>query len=100
MPTNLKIVQLGFGGVGQALISQYLALADQYPWLSYTVLADRTGMWYSDTSLPRSALLDALHAKSGGETMARFAHLNGDLATFVPASPSGLLSLATVLEAS
>ena len=97
--TKLGIVQLGLGGVGQALVRQYLTLAGRYPELGYTALSDRSGLCYVKDGWTQDDLLDALAAKAQGQTLAQFATTSGkwNYYTILPNSASGLPNLDAVL---
>ncbi|HEY0069696.1 MAG TPA: homoserine dehydrogenase [Chloroflexia bacterium] len=84
---RLRIVQLGFGGVGQALVRHYLNLADRYPWLGYAGIADRSGLLLLDGGWTLSDLQAALAAKGDGKQIAELAGSFGTRASFTPASP-------------
>src|SRR5436309_2221672 len=94
----LRIVQLGFGGVGQALVGQFLELASRYPWLRYAGLADRSGWWLMPGGWPEEELRAALETKRRGDTLMEFARQREGQARFVPvpASASGLPDLGAV----
>src|SRR5437868_9096573 len=98
-PHTLQIIQLGFGGVGQALVGQYLSLAERYPYLSYAAISDRSGLCYVENGWTKDDLLDALAAKAQGQTLAQFASTSGkwDYYKLTPSPPSGLPKLDTVL---
>ena len=83
----MRIVQLGFGGVGQALVRHYLNLADRYPWLGYAGIADRSGLLLLDGGWTLSDLQAALAAKGDGKQIAELAGSFGTRASFTPASP-------------
>ncbi len=97
---RLQIIQLGFGGVGQALVSQYLSLAERYPWLGYAAISDRSGLCYVEGGWTKDDLLDALAAKSQGQTLAQFASTAGkwDYYKFTSNPSSGLPSLDELLS--
>src|SRR5205085_10526219 len=99
MQQDLHIIQLGLGGVGQALVRQYLSLAERYPHLSYAAISDRSGLCYVQGGWTKDDLLDALAAKSQGQTLAQFASTSGKWNHYklTPTSTSGLPSLDTVL---
>ncbi|MFL5731801.1 MAG: hypothetical protein ACJ78Q_01260, partial [Chloroflexia bacterium] len=91
---GLQIVQVGLGGVGQALVEQYLALTDRYPWLGYAGLADRSGLCLMlPGGWPAQELRAALEAKRRGEQLETFAREREGQASFVPAAASGLPDL-------
>src|SRR5947209_4087746 len=87
---SLRIVQLGFGGVGQALVRQYLSLSDRYPWLGYTALSDRSGMCWLDDGWTTGDLRGALEAKEQGQALSDFARGLGERARLIPPSGSRL----------
>ena len=97
----LYIVQVGFGGVGQALVSQYMELqetaADAHAWLGYLGLADRSGLCLVDGGWSLDQLRGALDAKREGKSLAALAAEMGSGATFVPSeSGKGLPPLTAV----
>jgi homoserine dehydrogenase len=94
-----RIIQHGFGGVGQALVQQYLSLAERYPWLGYVAISDRSGLCYVENGWTKDDLLDALAAKTQGQTLAQFASTSGkwDYYKLTHNSTSGLPSLDRVL---
>src|SRR5438552_7943414 len=96
---NFKIIQLGFGGVGQALVRQYLALAERYPHLSYAAISDRSGLCYVEGGWTKDDLLDALAAKAQGQTLAQFASTSGkwNYYNLTPTSTSTLPTLDALL---
>src|SRR5437016_6207627 len=96
---NLQIIQLGFGGVGQALVRQYLSLAERYPHVSYVAISDRSGLCYIENGWTKDDLLDALAAKAQGQTLAQFASTSGkwDHYKLIANSNSALPSLDAVL---
>jgi homoserine dehydrogenase len=85
MSAKLFIVQLGFGGVGQALLEQYLHNAHHYPWLEYRGLADRSGLCYVPDGWRRQNLEDALETKRKGGSLAEVAARVPD-AQFMPSN--------------
>src|SRR5438093_12795589 len=95
----LRIVQLGFGGVGQALVEQFLELAERYHWLGYVGLADRSGLCLMPGRWMEEELRAALESKRRGETLLEFAREREGQARFVPASASGLPDLGAVFAA-
>jgi homoserine dehydrogenase len=82
----MQIVQLGLGGVGQALVRHYIHLADRYPWLRYAGIADRSGLLLLDGGWTLEDLQSALGAKAGGSRLAQLAASFGTRATFTAAS--------------
>src|SRR5215211_3182012 len=94
-----KIIQLGLGGVGQALVRQYLALRGRYPSLGYAALADSSGLCYRDEGWSPDDLLDALAAKAQGQVLAQFASTARwpGYFTFVPTPGGGLPALDVAL---
>ena len=83
--TPLRIVQLGLGGVGQWLVRHYLKVAEQYPWLSYAGLADRSGLLLLDGGWSVADLQAALDAKREGKSLRELAAAYGGRASFTPA---------------
>ena len=52
---KLHIVQLGLGGVGQALVRQYLDLAERYPQVKYIgFLIARGCAWFETAGRPKT----------------------------------------------
>ncbi|HET6314531.1 MAG TPA: homoserine dehydrogenase [Chloroflexia bacterium] len=86
-PQNtLQIVQLGLGGVGQALVRHYIDLAGSYPWLRYAGIADRSGLLLLEGGWTLDDLQSVLSSKAGGSGLAQFAGSFGARANFTPAS--------------
>jgi homoserine dehydrogenase len=84
-------VQLGFGGVGQALVRHYINLAGNYPWLTYTGIADRSGLLLLDGGWSLADLQAVLSDKGSGKRLAELAASFGSRATFTAASPGSAL---------
>jgi homoserine dehydrogenase len=97
MSGKLSIVQLGLGGVGQALARQYLELAERYPRLGYTGLGDRSGLLVAERGLPAADLARALELKAAGHSIAQVAEQLGGKARFLPPSDDGLPDLSLLL---
>jgi homoserine dehydrogenase len=99
---KVLIVQLGLGGVGQALARQYLDLVElepkQHEWLDYLGIADRSGLLLVDRDggWSNEQLDMALDAKREGKSLADLAEDFGEDAIFTPASSGGLPSLEAV----
>src|SRR5688572_8563072 len=94
---GLQIVQLGLGGVGQALVRQYLTLAERHPWLTYAALGDRSGLLTVDGGFTPADLQITLAAKADARSLSQIArHLN-ERAHFHAKPAPGLPSLLTVL---
>ncbi len=94
---KLLLIQLGLGGVGQALLGRYLRVADRYPWLGYRALADRSGMVVLPGAWPREALVAVLDGKRGGQSLREMAGKWPE-ARFVASEGGGLPSLSAVFE--
>ncbi len=88
---RLRIVQLGLGGVGQALVRHYLNLAELYPWLSYAGIADRSGLLLLDGGWTPHDLQSALGDKGSGKRLVELAESAGTRANFTPASADSAL---------
>lgn len=72
---RIPILQIGLGGVGQALVEQVLHFNQNIGGrlgvrFSYIGLADRQGAIVDDDRIPPSVLLSALEAKRAGESLA------------------------------
>ncbi len=89
----MRIVQLGLGGVGQALVRHYVNLAERYPWLSYEGIADRSGLLLLEGGWSPDDLQTALGDKGSGRRLADLAGTFGTRATFAPASSDSALPL-------
>ena len=87
----MRIVQLGLGGVGQALVRHYANLAERYPWLSYAGIADRSGLLLLAGGWSIDDLQAALGDKGSGKRLANLVDAFGTRATFVPTSPDSAL---------
>ena len=97
MAGKLAIVQLGLGGVGQALVRQYLDLSARYPTLDYTALGDRSGLIFRAGGWANDDLERVLQLKAEGRSVAEIAgQLNGRT-QFVPPSDNGLPDLSMLL---
>ncbi len=75
MPTEtaaLGIVQMGLGQVGRALITQYIAAADRYPWLQYRGLGDRSGFIWRGDGWTRAELRAVVAAKADGMSLRQY----------------------------
>lgn len=75
MTGEITMIQLGLGGVGQALTHQVLAcqaaLEQRYGFaLCYRALVDRSGALVAEQSLDRATIQAALDAKQQGATLA------------------------------
>ncbi len=71
----IPVLQIGVGGVGQALIEQILAFNERLGGrfgfrFSYIGLADRQGAIVADERIPPTVLLDAIAAKRRGDALA------------------------------
>src|SRR4028119_402450 len=88
---RLRIVQLGLGGVGQALVRHYVNLAELYPWLSYEGIADRSGLLLLEGGWSLDDLQTVLGDKGSGRRLADLAGTFGSRSTFVPASSDSAL---------
>lgn len=71
----IPVLQIGVGGVGQALIEQILAFNERLGGrfgfrFSYIALADRQGAIVADERIPPAVLLEAIAAKRRGEALA------------------------------
>ena len=101
--TSHGIVQLGLGGVGQALAGQYLSLIQRdpagYASLKYVALADSSGLLYRAEGLTREQLAQALDTKKQGASLQKLAGEHGETAHFVSAPEGSLPPLAGVLAA-
>jgi homoserine dehydrogenase len=95
---SLQIIQLGLGGVGQALIRQHLTLAERHPWLTYAALGDRSGLLTVDGGFTRSDLQTVLDAKSAAQPLSQIARHLDERAHFHPNPTSGLPSLTHILD--
>ncbi len=100
MAGKLAIVQLGLGGVGQALVRQYLDLAPRYPALGYTALGDRSGLFFRQGGLSAADLERILELKSAGQTIAQMAEQLNGKGQFIPPSENGLPDLSMLLVSS
>lgn len=69
MSERLFIVQLGLGGVGQALLKHYLNVADRYPRLAYSGLADSSGLCFVEQGWSREQLAEVLELKKQGKKL-------------------------------
>jgi homoserine dehydrogenase len=98
MAGRLAIVQIGLGGVGQALVRQYIEQASRFPWLNYAALGDRSGLLYRDGGWSTGDLGEAVQRKAAGNTIARLAELRGRDALLVPPSESGLPDISHIVE--
>lgn len=87
----MRVVQLGLGGVGQALVRHYLRLAERYPWLSYAGLADRSGLLLMDGAWSLSDLQTVLDEKGSGKRLVEIAGAFSGRASFTPASSGSAL---------
>ncbi len=87
----MRIVQLGLGGVGQALVRHYVNLAERYPWLSYEGIADRSGLLLLEGGWSLDDLQTVLGDKGSGRRLADLADTFGTRATFAPASSGSAL---------
>ncbi|MDQ5823769.1 MAG: homoserine dehydrogenase [Chloroflexota bacterium] len=87
----MRIVQLGLGGVGQALVRHYVNLAERYPWLRYEGIADRSGLLLLEDGWSLDDLQTVLGDKGSGRRLADLADRFGTRATFAPASPDAAL---------
>ncbi len=71
---RIPVLQIGVGGVGQALVEQVLAfnqrLGSSYGFrFAYVGLADRRGAVVADERIPPAVLLSALERKRAGESL-------------------------------
>ena len=57
-----KIIELGFGNVGRALLTQVLAARSRFPWLLPTAFGDSSGLWFAPDGFPAQDCLTALKA--------------------------------------
>lgn len=97
--TQLRIIQLGLGGVGRWLVRYYMSLAEQHPWLGYAGLADRSGLLLLDGGWGIEDLQGALDAKREGRSLRELAAAYGERAAFTPADfGSGLPPLDSALS--
>jgi homoserine dehydrogenase len=80
----LRIVQLGFGNVGRALIKQVLAAQGRFPSLTICGLADSSGLWLARYGLSADDCQSALAHREGGPP----------LSAWRPASQSALFVVA------
>lgn len=87
----LRIVQLGLGGVGQALVRHYINLAGSYPWLGYAGIADRSGLLLLNSGSTLADLQSLLGTKGEGRRLAELADSFGTRARFTPSSPESAL---------
>ena len=94
MTGKLAIMQLGLGGVGQALVRQYFELAGRYPQLTYAGLGDRSGLLYREGGLSPADLDRALRLKAGGGSIAQLAETPGNSARLLAPSDSSLPDLS------
>ena len=95
---GLQIVQLGLGGVGQALVRQYLTLAERHPWLTYAALGDRSGLLTVDGSFTPADLQITLAAKADARPLSQIARHLDERAHFHPNTAPGLPSLNPMLH--
>ncbi|HUS17064.1 MAG TPA: bifunctional aspartate kinase/homoserine dehydrogenase I, partial [Chloroflexia bacterium] len=95
----MDIVQLGLGGVGQALIGHVLALGPRYPWLRYTALADRSGVAWQPGGWTADGLRALLAAKGEGRALCdAWPGLPANEGRFIPAGrdlPAAVLPALT-----
>lgn len=70
MSGEIFIIQLGLGGVGQEIVRQYLQASQNYPWLRYRGIADRSGLCYFPVEWPHEALEAALDIKEAHGSLA------------------------------
>src|SRR5436190_8798081 len=98
MVAELLIVQLGLGGVGQALLRQYLDLAERYPWLGYAALSDRSGLVWLEGGWTQADLRAALATKEKGQPLSALMGQLDKHARFFVATPSGLPDLQPLLS--
>lgn len=94
MGQAIHIIQLGMGGVGQALVQQVVAqqtrLKSRYGFaLGYLALVDRSGALHSGDTLGRDAVLGALQVKQAGQSLATIARGSSldDWRALLPATP-------------
>jgi homoserine dehydrogenase len=63
---------MGLGQVGRALITQYIAAADRYPWLQYRGLGDRSGFIWRGDGWTRAELRAVVAAKADGMSLRQY----------------------------
>jgi homoserine dehydrogenase len=100
MAGRLAIIQLGLGGVGQALVRQYLDLSARYPALGYTALGDRTGLIFREGGWANGDLERVLQLKADGLPIAQIAEQVNGRTKFVPPADNGLPDLSMLLVSS
>jgi homoserine dehydrogenase len=94
MTREVLLIQLGLGGVGQALVQQVLAqrgalAARDDIMLSYWLLADSSGALVRDEPLPPTLVTAALHAKQAGQKLADLqgGHTQAEWSEKLPTTP-------------
>jgi homoserine dehydrogenase len=94
----LKIIQLGFGNVGRALLTQVLAAKSRFPWLLPAAFGDSSGLWFAPDGFPVQDCLAALKHREDGSPLSEWfpASLN---VLFIPTSEAYGPTLADNLAA-
>lgn len=80
----LRIIQLGFGNVGRALVSQVPAARERFPWLLLCGIADRSGLWLAPGGLSSEECKIALGHRESGSPLSAWRPASQD-ALFIPA---------------
>ena len=94
----LKIIELGFGNVGRALLSQVLAAQSRYPWLLPTGFGDSSGLWFAPDGFPAQDCLAALRHREGGSPLSEWFPVSLNV-LFIPGGDAYGLTLADNLAA-
>ncbi len=100
MPTKqpLRIIQLGFGNVGRALVSQLQAAQQQFPWLLLCGIADSSGLWLAPAGFSAEERHAALGHRASGSPLSAWRPASQD-ARFIPAGEAYSPALVTRLAA-
>jgi homoserine dehydrogenase len=89
----LRIVQLGFGNVGRALVSQLLAARERFPWLLLSGIADSSGLWLASGGFSTEECNSALRHRESGSPLSAWRPTPQDGA-FIPAGEAYSPALA------
>jgi homoserine dehydrogenase len=100
VPTKqpLRIIQLGFGNVGRALVSQIEAAQERFPWLLLCGIADSSGLWLAPGGFAGEERHAAPEHRASGSPLSAWRPASQD-ARFIPAGEAYCPALVTRLAA-